>query len=238
MSDKIDARVSQQMDPETFRAIEGHDDETAPFVGDVINAFVDIHHVLSSLHDARARAESNGALTPENRILEVSKVAEKHRDRVVSRLARTERDLRARIEHTEGELTKPLVERAGLGTLNGEVRDHFKGLDRAAREKLLREAMEKGDGLTLTAVLGGPYYLSGMTEIDHQHYVRELHERDNPHLVRRLDVMNRFLAMLERGVRAMPAQFDKAVGATRHRAATIMAADQRMHDALKIEPIA
>jgi hypothetical protein len=236
MADKPDTRVSLTLDPERFRLIDGYNDDTRPFVDDVVSAYSDIYHTLQKIHDARVHAERNPAWTPENRILIVGRETAKQKERTLTRLARAERDLRARIAHTESELTKPLVERAGMGTLNAEVRAHFKGLDRPERTRLLREAMERGDGATLEAVLGGQYFLSGLTEIDHQHFVREYHERSNPQLVRRLDLMNRFLGEIERNGQVVIDQFDKAVGARPADVAAIHAANARAEAALKIEP--
>lgn len=238
MTSKVETRITPTLDPDTYREIEGLNDETAPFVGEVINTYVDIYHVLGKLHDARALAESNPALTPENRVLVVHREATKHRERVTARLASAERTLRDTITHTESLLSQPLAERAGHGTLNAEVRAHVKTMTRTAREAFMREAFAKDDEPTLAAILGGQSFLSGLTDIDHAHFVREYHSRKNPHLVRRLDVMNRFLDKLERSIPVVAKEFDKAVGAHRNVAGAIAHADQQMHDALKIEPIA
>ena len=57
MPDNIDSRVSPALDPETYRAVEGYNDETRPFVDSVVNAFNDIYQVLGKIHDARVLAE-------------------------------------------------------------------------------------------------------------------------------------------------------------------------------------
>jgi hypothetical protein len=236
MSSPIDSRISPALDPETYRSVEGYTDDTRMFVDDVVNAFNDIYVTLGKIHDARVLADSNPAWTPENRILIVSREAAKQRERVLTRLARAERDLRARIAHTEGELSRPLTERAGMGTLNGEVRAHVKALDRPEREAFMREALEQDDVPTLEAVLGGQPFLSGLTPLDHEHYVRLFHTKKNPHLVVRLDVMRRFLGMVERNGPVVHLQFDKATGAQPNAVRAIHAANDRAMAALKIEP--
>ena len=213
MPDNIDTRVSPALDPETYRAVEGYNDDTRIFVDCVVNAFSDIYQTVGKAHDARARAESNPAWTPENRVIIVSKEVEEAKQRSLRRLANAERDLRANIAHTEGELSRPLTERAGMGSLNGEVRNYARALDRKGRSAFMSEALERDDDATLTAILGAQPFLSGLTRVDHQHYTRLYHEKRNPVLVRRLDVMNRFLEMVERNGPIVQLQFDKAVGA-------------------------
>ena len=104
----------------------------------------------------------------------VSKEAERHRERVTRRFDRAHDDLKKRIAFLEGELHKPLTVQAATGTLAAEVRDYFRGLSRPEREKLLREALAgDDDDATLQAVLGGQYFLSGLTKEDQAH-LREL----------------------------------------------------------------
>lgn len=237
MPDDIDPRISPALDAERLRLMDGYNDDTRPFVDGVVGAYSDLYQVLGKLHDARVLAEGNGAWTPEMRVLAVSRAAERERERVLTRLARAERDLRANIAHTEGELSRPLTERAGVGTLNDAVRGHAKGLDRSEREAFMRSAFDEGDELTLEAVLGAPYYLSGFTKFDHDHYVRTYHERQNPHFVKRLDLMNRFLGEIERSPPIIQAQFDRAVGAQAKVAEAIRVANDRATEALKpIQP--
>jgi len=236
MPDTIDTRVSLALDPGTYRQMEGYNDETRMFVDDVVNAFNDAYVTLGKVHDARALADSNPAWTPENRILIVGREANKQMERVRQRFERAYRDLTARITHTEGELSRPLTERAGLGSLNGEVRAFARGLNRSERNKFMNEALEKDDGPTLEAVLGAQPFLSGLTQIDHDHYLRKYHEKNSPHLVKRLDLMKRFLEVLDRTPVVVQTQFEKAVGAKPRVAEAIRAANDRAVAALKIEP--
>lgn len=238
MPDNIDIRVSPALDPERFRLMEGYRDDTRIFVDGVVSAFNDIYVTLGKVHDARVNAEGNPAWTPENRILIVGRASQKQKDRVLTRLAHAERDLRANIEHTERELSRPLTERAGMGTLNGEVRAHVKALNRSEREACMTEALERDDVPTLEAILGGQHFLSGMTQIDHEYYVRVYHTRKNPHLVVRLDLMKRFLEEIERNGPIVHEQFERAVGAKPRVVETIREANDRAEASLKIEPTA
>lgn len=236
MADNIDIRISPALDPETYRAMEGYNESNRGFVDGVVNVFSDIYQTLGKVHDARDLWERNPAVTPENRILIVGKEGEKQKERVLKRLALAERDLRSNIKHTEGELSRPLTERAGLGSLNSEVRAHVKSLKRPEREAFMNEALERDDEATLTAVLGGQPFLSGLTQIDHEHYVRTYHVKKDPHLMARLDLMQRMLAMLERNSPVVHAQFERAIGAKPGVVAHLDRANEQALAALKIEP--
>jgi hypothetical protein len=232
MPENIDTRVSPALDPETYRAVEGYNDETRPFLDGVVNAFSEIHRTVGAAHDARARAESNPAWTPENRVLIVARDVETARQRSVTRLANAERDLRANIAHTEKLLNEPLTERAGQGTLNAEVRSFVRGLKRPEREKFMSDALARGDEATLGAVLGGLHYLSGLTSEDHSHYTHLFHVKKNPQLVARLDVMRRVLAIVERNGPVVHLQFDKAIGAQPRAVADLKSLDDQAKAAL------
>ncbi len=235
MADDPDTRISPSLDPETYRSIEGYE-RHAQFVGCVVNAMNDAYVTLGELHDARKLAESNRAWTPENRILIVGKEADKHKLRILKKFDLAQRDLAANIAQTEKLLSEPLEQKAGLGSLNVEVRAHAKALSRSDREAFLREALDRGDDATLTAVLGGQHFLSGMSKVDHDHFVWRYHSKRNPELVARLDTMQRFRDRLDRIGPIIHAQFAQAVGADPGTLHAIRDANERALNALNIEP--
>ena len=102
----------------------------------------------------------------------------------------------------------------------------------------MREALERDDDATLTAVLGAQSFLSGLTELVRDHYLREYHTKKRPDLVRRLDVMNRFRERLDRIGPIIHAQFEKAVGARPGVVSALNRANEQALAALKIEPTA
>jgi hypothetical protein len=238
MADKIDTRVSTSLDPENLRLSDDYTDETAKFVGGVVNAFNDAFVTLGKLHDAREAAEGNGAWTPENRVIIVKKEADKHQERILRRFDQAARDLEANIKHTESQLMEPLREQAGLGSLNGEVRSFVRGLNRSEREAFMRQALGQDDDATLTAVLGAQPFLSGLTPLDRDHYLRDYHTKKRPDLVRRLDVMRRFEERLHAARPILFTQMSKAIGATPDVAAHLQRADEQALAALNIEPTA
>jgi hypothetical protein len=238
VSDKVNSRVSPALDPETYRSIEGYNDGTRGYVDDVVSVMNDIYATLGKLHEAKRLADSNMAWTPENRILIVGKEVSKQKDRLAQRLDHASRDLDSRIAHTEGELMKPIEARA-LGSLNAEIRGHAKGLDRAGRFKLIREALEADDETTLVSILGSPPYLSGLANDDRDHYLHKYHSRKSPQLVARLALMTRVReTMNNTGANgsAFHLAFDKVAGTKPQLVQAIDAANERALAALNIEP--
>lgn len=237
MPEEIDTRVSPALDPETYRSIDGYEDH-AQFVGGVVNAMTDAYHVLGRLHDARDLWASNPAVTKEGAVVIVAKEGDKQKLRLLKRLDLASADLEANIRHTDNQLMEPLTERAGLGTLNGEVRAHVKALKRGEREAFMREALERDDVPTLEAILGGQAFLSGLTQLDQDHYLRLYHQKKRPDLVRRLDVMKLFRDRLGGIGPIVHAQFAKAIGAEPGVAAHLQRANEQALAALNIQPTA
>jgi hypothetical protein len=97
MPDNIDTRVSPALDPETYRAVEGYNDDTRVFVDVVVNAFAEIYQAARQAYDAREAADNNPGWTEEQRILNVSRGVEVAKQRALKRLSLAVRDLRANI---------------------------------------------------------------------------------------------------------------------------------------------
>lgn len=238
MSDDIDTRVSLSLDPGTWMGIEGYGDDTAKFVGSVVNAINDAHHALGKLHTARQLWTSNPAVTSENAIIIVGREGDKHKQRVLRRLDLASQDLEANISHTTAQLMEPLTERAGMGSLNTETRAHVKSLGRGEREEFMQAALDSDDDATLTAILGGQHFLSGMSSLDRDHYLRKYHEKRRPDLVHRLDVMRRFRDRLDGIGPIIHKEFEKATGATPGVFAHLSRANDEAVAALNIQPTA
>lgn len=232
----VDTRVSPAIDPEVFRSVEGYNEDTRGFVDAVVNAFNDVYITVGKICDARELWERNPAVTKENAVIIVGQEADKQKQRVLNRLSLAERDLRANIQHTQSQLTEPLIELAGRGTLNAEVRAHVKALDRSEREKFMRDALDRNDEPTLTAILGAQDFLSGLTPHDHGHYLRLYHQRKQPHLMQRLDLMNRILDKFERALPIVDSAFAKAVGAKPSIVAQLERMNEQAKAALNIQP--
>ena len=90
------------------------------------------------------------------------------------------------------------VEQKASQQVSTEVRAHAKGLlNTVERDKLMNEAMAAGDHTTLTAILGAPAYLSGMSPELHATYLRHYNEQRDPQSAKRLKVLKQAVALMQ-----------------------------------------
>ena len=89
------------------------------------------------------------------------------------------------------------------------------------------QAIKDGDEVTLSAVLGAPSYLSGLTADAQKVYVRQMRERLMPDKAKRLRACQAAAELImERGALVFEG-LEKAVGASPQRAAEL----RKRHDA-------
>lgn len=215
MSTGIDTRISPALHEATVRELDGYDEETAQYVAPVAEAFSDAYITLGKLHDAREAASKNQAWTEAQQVLLVVKEADKQQARLCKKFDSIHASLKKQVDHLDQQLGQPLKEKAGLGSLNGEVRAYAKALSREDRTKMVEEAFEARDADTLHALLGAQHFLSGFIPEEHAFYVRKFHEMQNPALVKRLTVTRAAMRAVEERAPLLFPQIDKVLGMRR-----------------------
>lgn len=234
MPEQVDERVSLSFHPETFTALDGYNEDSAKFIGDAVSAFNDAYRTIAKVHDATEAGKRNGAWTDEQRILAVSKVAGKEQERLLRKLDAALANTTKAAEHIERELSLPVESKASLG-IAAEIRAHAKSLGKGQMD-FVRGLIEAGDDLSVSAVLGGPSYLSGLTDDMRTVLTRMWHERQNPALVQRLTLLRATAEKIERDGPLVFREMEKAVGAKATRVQSIDRANEAALAALKIEP--
>lgn len=213
MSDiKISTKVTPALHVHNIETIEGLDDKTRPYIGPVATAMDEAYKGIESIYTAREAAAKNPAWTEAQQLLQVAQFAEKRQNQMLKRIDSVTRNLETQIKATDEMLQGPLEQQAGLGSVNEEIRRHVKGLSTDERHKFLQEANENGDTKTMTAVLGVPHYLTGMTATEQQHYLRLYHMRRNPDAAARLKVMQAALEILNTRAPLIHGEIEKAMG--------------------------
>lgn len=234
MPEQVDERVSLSFHPETFTALDGYNEDSAKFIGDAVSTFNDAYRTIAKVHDATEHGARNPTWTPEQRILAVSKVAEKEQDRLLRKMDAALANTTKAAHHIEQELTTPVSSKATLG-IAAEIRLHVKSL-KSGQMDFVRSLIEAGDDLSASAVLGGPSYLSGLTDDMRTVLTRMLHEKQNPALVQRLTLLRATAEKIERDGPLVIIEMQKAVGAKAGTVRSIDTANERALAALKIEP--
>lgn len=189
--------VSPSLHPAAIEQLDGFDQDTSPYVASAQTAMSSAYLAIESIHKARAQALKNTALTPDMITLRVADYAEKKQTAVLKELDSARVNLHKAIKATDDMLQTPLEQQSGAGSINTEIRAHFKGLSTGDRVKLIAELNEKADDKSLTAILGAPAYLSGLSDVEHGLYLRQFHERKNPAAAKRLKVMRQAHDLLE-----------------------------------------
>jgi hypothetical protein len=214
MSDEIDIRVSLDLDPEAaMLTIADYDDDTASYVGPAKAAFTEAFNSLRAIHDAKAAVVDDPTLTEAGALLKVDDFAQKRMIAKVYPLWDTaSSSLNAKVEMWEKEMTKDVVSQASQ-MISGEIRAHFKGLKNdGERHAAFRQAIESGDQVTASAVLGAPAMLSGFDEEMKAILLREYHERFNPGLAKRLRAVTAARDLIDGRLGVLRKEVAKAVG--------------------------
>ncbi|WP_153159804.1 hypothetical protein [Zoogloea sp. 1C4] len=214
MPTAIDARITSSLHAETLKAIEGYDEElTAPILASALEALDDAYVTLGKLHDARDAAKKNQAWTEGQQVLAVSDAAWKQQQRLAKKFDNVRTTLDKQIAHFEQELSQPLESRAAV-TIAGEVRRFVKDMPVEERHKFVRQAIDDGDHITVSAVLGAPPYLSGFDANFQETYTRMWWERTTPQLATKLKAVRNAKAVIEERGGLLFKEIEKSMGST------------------------
>lgn len=219
----VNTSVTPSIHPSNITSLDGYDETTADAVADVVSAFETAYEGLTNIHLARQAAKQNPALTEAAQILVVADYAEKHFKKIAAQLDVANARMQKSIADGERQLSQPL-ESGAIGGYTAEIRAHMKGLKQTERVAFMNDAIRAGDSKTLSAVLGAPHFLSGLSSVERDMLTRTFHERANPTLAKRLALMKAAQTLMgERGGLVFD-EMDKAIGATSKRVASLRAA--------------
>jgi hypothetical protein len=173
---------------------------------------------LKAVDKAHLQLLKDGSKTDDQKLLVISGPAEKAHQRIYTHFATARETLENAATALEQQLQSPIQQKASNGGLNEEIRRHVKALPPAERLKFLEAALDEGDSDTVTAILGAPHYLTGITKVEHGYYLRKLHELRSPDAVKRLNATRAALAVLERTTPIALSSVEKAMRGTFKRA--------------------
>jgi len=184
------------LDPKNIELIKGVDETNIGYIRPAIAAFGIIHAGLQKLSDAREAVKRDTSKTEANQVLLCAVEAEKLMDRSTRAFDDARKRLIDGIKSLDDSLSAPLTTKAD-NSISAEIRAHFKSLPTGKREEAIADAVNRKDLTTLTAVLGGPSYLSGMTPEMQAQWTRQYRELTTPDIVVRLDVMKKAQELVE-----------------------------------------
>jgi hypothetical protein len=211
LADTIDTRITSGLHPENVKAIDGYDDDTALVLEPTERAFAAAYEGVKSVWRAKDAVANDPTLTESARILKVDDMATKVQGKLTREFDSVRVNLEKGIAHIEGELTAPVTAKASHGMADS-IRTHVKNLSAGERMPFIHEAINDGDDLTASSILGAPAYLSGIDANMKQTFTRMYHERTSPALAKRLRVMTAAKELVEQRGGLILSQLEKAVG--------------------------
>ncbi|MBY8821383.1 hypothetical protein [Sphingomonas colocasiae] len=223
MADEIDTRVTPSFHPETVRAIEGYDDDTASILAGAEAAFNEAYIGVGRVHDAREAGKTNPAWTADNALIETQNFADKMTLNLAKRFDSATANLGRVIAGLERDLSQP-IESRGVGAMSAEIRSYVHALPMGERIGFIQRAINAGDERTIGAVLGGPAYLSGLTPEMVTTLLRMHHEKSNPRAAKQLRAAKAGLELLGERAPLLFKEMEKAVGAKQAKVQQLRAA--------------
>ena len=205
----LDVNVAPDLHPDTFLNLDGVDSETAPLIAPAVEAFESAYSYIGGIHQFRKAAFSDPTLTPEGALLKTDDHAQAKLSAVTRKIDGAVAQLTKSITSLEADLSASVKEQAGR-MVSGEVRALMqKSNDRVA---LLEKALADKDEEVLSAVLGAPPMLSGLTREVHAVFLRKYNEQRKPETTQRLRALTSAKTYLEQQGGLVLREMVKAVG--------------------------
>lgn len=205
----LDVNVAPDLHPDTFLNLDGVDSETAPLIAPAVEAFESAYSYIGGIHQFRKAAFSDPTLTPEAALLKTDDHAQAKLAGVTRKIDGAVAQLTKSITSLEADLSASVKEQAGR-MVSGEVRALMqKSNDRVG---LMEKALAEGDDEVLSAVLGAPPMLSGLTKELHAAFLLKFNQLRKPETSKRLKAMVAARTRLEQQGGLVLAEMVKAVG--------------------------
>lgn len=188
MEDEVDIRISPALHPTTIKSLDGYNEDTKGYVALVETAFSEAYQGIQSVHDAKAAGAHNPAMNDAAKLLQVDDFANRKMGKITRSFDAARTKLEQGIGVIEGELRVPVKEKAS-SAISAEIRSHVKGMSVGERQQFIQARIAAGDEETVSAVLGGPSYLSGLNDQMSGVLLRQWHAKQQPAKAAQLKVM-------------------------------------------------
>lgn len=217
MATEVSTKISPSLHPDNVREVDGFDDDTAPVLAQTVTAFDAAYQGVLAVHAAREAAKTNPTWNENQVIIETDKLASRHLDKITRTFDAELTRLDKAIAHLEGEMNQPVV--SGAGTIEAsDIRRHAKELSTGERMSFIQRAIEEGDTITASAILGARPYLSGIDAKTQATFVRMFNAKHQPQMAKRLTAMQGAKRLIEERAGLVFKELEKAVGAPPHKA--------------------
>ena len=182
-------------------------DATKGYLKGAFDAFDTAHKAVEAIYTARRDVPMNRFASEDEYWVHLADLADRMKDRATKALDYAAKNLNTAVAQTRTALETP-IKSAATRPMSAEIRAHVAKLTVTQRNVLMREASRD----VLDAILGAEPFLSGMSKVEHETYLKMYHERFSPEIAFRMKAMSHALEMIEtRGPLVFP-EAEKALG--------------------------
>ena len=209
---QLDTRITPSFQSANVRALPEYDADTAAVFSTVESAFDVAYSTVSKIYEARDAAAEDPTLNESARLVAVADFADKVMERATKAFDCAHTTVRNTIAALEKALAEPVASKAAQ-TIAVEIRNYVRELKSGAgvMDFVLR-AIDSGDHDTVSAVLGAPAYLSGITPEAQAVMLRMYHTKANPQTAKRLAPLKAAQEHLDSNAPLIHVQIEKAIG--------------------------
>lgn len=235
ISNTIKTHVSPTVNEANITSLPGYNDSTKGYVSDIQSAMKSAYTAIDAVITARKTVNADPSRTPKAKVLAVADVADRYDKQLQQVFEKVWENANRRISHKRAELNKPIEESSNISHVTSEIRAYLKNLDKNERMGFLNSALEKKDEITLKSILGAPSYLSGLTDAEHDHFLKLYQEKVSPEIFAQISLITEALKKLKIAHKVIHKEFEEAIGASRHEVAKLRAVNSAAAEALVIK---
>lgn len=213
---EVSTSVSPGLHPQLIASLDEYDDDTAGYLEPAVEAFKQAYSGVAKIHAIRDAVKNDPTMTEAAQIVRTADHADKVYKDAAARFDKVTANMQSGIAKLEQELSRPVEARAAH-TISVEVRSYVRSLPDGSRMGFIRQAIERGDTDSVSAVLGGPAYLSGIEPAMQAILLRMWHEKANPVAAKKIKAMTAALDLLGTNAPLITKELDRAVGVPQHK---------------------
>jgi hypothetical protein len=201
-------RPSPQVDERVIDHIEGAEDFAA-YLMPAKSALGHATNSLKQIDEARTALLKDTSLTDELRCLRLEPGAIKKHDSILATFSKASSDLNVAAKMIEDQLNTSVVSASSTPAAT-ELRAVLRAMPEKERMEAIGKAIRDGDDAIIHAVLGSHPITAGVGLHHHQMWTRQIRERRQPELVRRLTATQKAIEILERTAPIALAEVERA----------------------------